>query len=109
MVCTLSHGTNEIIAGIVTVHSFYSEEFSTNKMSFGFAKAAWLQCLDMKMDYFAFSPLDAQDAWLERCLCSPESVVVGVQSSSAAVLCASQPEGDLDDWCLNVFCRFEYR
>lgn len=82
MVCKSADGSKEKIR-TEAICTIYHEEVPTRGVSFDFAKAAWLQYLVEKMDYFGFLSLDAQDALPKRLFSSAASVVNEDQASPA--------------------------
>lgn len=83
MVRKLANGTEEGIDDAKLIRSIYREEFVTSDMSFGITKAAWLQCLEKKIDYFWPQSIDTRDALLKWRSRPGASVVDQVRASPA--------------------------
>lgn len=66
MVCKLADGTEKKATWTKAIRPVYREAFVTRDISLDFAKAAWLQYLERKLNYVGVPSLGARDALLKK-------------------------------------------
>lgn len=101
MICNFANGTEEKVNGAKAILSIFSDAFATRGMSLKFAKAAWLQSLEKKVDAFEFPLLEAQVALLKRISNDEAFVAEEGQPFLTAAANTDAPVDDDGDWDLD--------